>query len=54
MTSGGVGTINTGYLLLLNQLQSIRNTESNLKSTKLNLDQYEQEVRSRPSIAVGS
>jgi len=43
VTSGGAGTINTGYLQLLNQLQSIRNTESNLKSTKLNLDQYEQE-----------
>jgi outer membrane protein TolC len=44
VTGGGVGTINTGYLQLLNQLQQVRNTESNLKSTKLNLDQYEQEV----------
>ena len=48
-TLNGVGTSyasTTGYLLLLNQLQSIRNFESNLKSYKRNLDMYEEEVKS--------
>jgi hypothetical protein len=47
-TLNGVGASyasNTGYLLLLNSLQSIRNTEINLKSYKRNLDVYEEEVR---------
>ena len=35
----------TGYLLLLFQLQQIRNTELNLKSTKQNLDIYEEEIK---------
>jgi outer membrane protein TolC len=47
-TLNGVGasySSSTGYLLLLNSLQSIRNTEINLKSYKRNLDVYEEEVR---------
>jgi len=34
----------SGYLGLLGQLQGIRNAESNLKSTKQNLDIYEEEL----------
>ena len=47
-TLNGVGASyasSTGYLQLLNSLQSIRNTEINLKSYKRNLDVYEEEVR---------
>jgi len=48
-TLNGVGvsySSSTGYLLLLNQLQSIRNIEINLKSNRRNLDMYEEELKS--------
>jgi outer membrane protein TolC/uncharacterized membrane protein YgcG len=47
-TLNGVGAAyssSTGYLLLLFQLQQIRNTELNLKSTKRNLEIYQEEIK---------
>ena len=54
VTSGGARTVNRATCSFSNQLQSIRNTELNLKSTKRNLEIYEEEAQGRHSIRSSS